>query len=68
VRFTCASKSRSTTSFTAHPAERIRNVPTVKMITGINEGEPSAAIQSAVRVGQTSSSVPIGLSSRVSLA
>eukprot|EP00952_Eustigmatos_sp_NYUAD-ZCMA_P000343 1081-Eustigmatos_ZCMA.PRE.1 len=47
VRLTCLSKSRSAQSLTAQPAERIRNVPTVKITTSDSGGCPSAAIHSS---------------------
>jgi hypothetical protein len=49
----------------AHPAERISNVPSVKIPTTIHEGAPDEASQSAVNVGHSSSKVPIGLSRRI---
>jgi len=49
----------------AQPAERISSVPTTKMPTTIHDGEPDEASHSAVSVGQSSSSVPIGLSRRI---
>ncbi len=64
VRFTCGSKCRSAQSFTAQPAERMSSVPIVNTMSCTRVGRPAAAIHSAASVGQSSSSVPIGLSSR----
>ena len=50
----------------AQPADRIRIVPITKITTTSGRGRPLAAIQTAHRVGQSSSSAPIGLSSRIS--
>ena len=66
VRATCASKSRSAQSFIAQPAERMTSVPTQNTSTIDARGAPSAASHSADSVGHSSSSVPIGLSSRIS--
>src|SRR6266702_3487147 len=40
-------------------------VPNTKMTTTLHDGEPFAAIHSAVSVGHNNSSVPIGLSRRI---
>jgi hypothetical protein len=66
VRATWRSKSRSAKSFTAQPADRIRKVPSTNTSRTDAGGKPSAAIQSAHSVGQSSSSVPMGLSQRIS--
>jgi hypothetical protein len=50
----------------AQPAERMSSVPSTKIATMIQDGAPEVAIHSAVSVGQSRSSVPIGLSSRIS--
>ena len=66
VRFTCASNLRSAQSLNAQPAERITIVPTVNTRIRRKPGCPSSAIHSAASVGQSSSRMPIGLSSRTS--
>ena len=66
VRVTCGSKSRSAMSLTTHPAARMRNVPATNAATIGQGGVPSAAIQSAARVGHSRSSVPTGRSRRIS--
>ena len=50
------------------PAERISSVPRENSQTISHPGRPPEAIQSAHSVGHSSSSVPIGLSSRVSFS
>ena len=42
------------------------SVPSVKMPTSSHDGAPADANHSAVSVGHSRSSVPIGLSSRIS--
>jgi hypothetical protein len=66
VRSTCGSNRRSAQSLIAQPAERIRSVPIVNTSSCVHVGRPAAASHSAPSVGQSSSSVPIGLSSRTS--
>ena len=48
------------------PAARIKMTPKTKMIRFFGLGIPSAANQSAQSVGQSSSSVPMGLLKRIS--
>jgi hypothetical protein len=57
---------RSAKSLIAHPAERISTVPRTKISTNAFGGQPRAAIHTAQSVGQSSSKMPIGLSSRIS--
>mmetsp|Transcript_33908 Transcript_33908/g.79383 ORF Transcript_33908/g.79383 Transcript_33908/m.79383 type:complete len:402 (+) Transcript_33908:1753-2958(+) len=66
VRLTWRSKSRSATSLTQQPAERISTVPSVNTASRCQPGKPSAAIHSADSVGQSSSSQPAGRSQRMS--
>jgi hypothetical protein len=49
----------------AQPAERIRKVPSVKISSSRQSGTPPAASHIAYSVGHSSSTVPIGLSSRI---
>src|ERR1035437_1053234 len=60
VRLTWRSNSRSATSLKQQPALRIRIVPSVNTATKCQPGKPPAAIHSALKVGQSSSSHPAG--------
>ena len=68
VRCTNGSMSRSSRSLMMQPAERVSTVPSTKTPSSRPEGRPPAAIQSAQSVGQSSSRMPIGRSSRISSA
>ena len=66
VRATWRSMSWSAQSLATQPVLRIRNVPSANRTTVESLGRPAEAIQMAHRVGQSSSSVPMGLSARIS--
>ena len=65
VRRTWRSNSTSTVSFQTHPAERISRVPTQKITTTDQSGQPLELIHTAHKVGHSSNKVPMGLSSRI---
>src|SRR5437870_1761375 len=68
VRRTCGSMSRSAKSLMTHPAARITQTPSTKMISTRCCGRPEPAIHSAHSAGHSSSQVPMGRSSRASCA
>src|SRR5699024_1932841 len=65
VRSTLPSMLRSAKSLITHPAARIAKTPRVNTTTTFTLGVPAPAIQTAHKVGQSSSMEPMGFSSRI---
>jgi hypothetical protein len=68
VRSTAASKPLSARSLMAQPAERVSTVPRTKRHSTTGCGTPWRASHNPHSVGQRSSRMPIGLSSRTSFS
>ncbi len=65
VRLTWRSNSRSATSLTQQPAERMRMVPATNTASRCQPGKPPAASHSALSVGHSSTSQPAGRLQRI---
>ena len=67
VLSTCLSISESARSLITQPADLMTKTPTIKTTKILVFGNPFEASQRADRVGQSSKSIPIGLSNRANL-